>query len=91
MTHPTDRRSFRMLLLGLLALAVLAPQARAIPTQPSASDRQIVGIVSMLMENRHLSRHRLDDEIAQRALDVLLSKSSIRSSCSSINRTLTSS
>jgi carboxyl-terminal processing protease len=66
--HSTCRRSIRSLPLGLVAVALLAAPAVAAPTQPSASDRQIVGIVSMLMENKHLSRHPLDDEISQRAL-----------------------
>ena len=77
MTYSTSQRSSRRFAFGLVALAAvasasvwlgLAPQVVASPTQPSAADRQIVGIVSMLMENKHLSRHRLDDQISQRAM-----------------------
>jgi carboxyl-terminal processing protease len=77
MSQLSNRRPIRWLSLGFLALVAgvagtslvaVAPQAAAAPTQPSASDRQIVGIVSMLMENKHLSRHRLDDEISERAM-----------------------
>lgn len=65
------------MLLGMMAmlavaavssLGVFAPPTSAAPTKPTAADRQIVGIVSMLMENKHLSRRRLDDEISQRAM-----------------------
>jgi carboxyl-terminal processing protease len=78
MTHLSSRRPVRSLTLGLVALVAtsslvaLVPPATAAPTQPSASDRQIVGIVSMLMENKHLSRHRLDDEISQRAMSSFI-------------------
>ncbi len=78
MTHlSSSRRPIRLLSFGLVVLVAsaagsflvaIAPQATAAPTQPSASDRQIVGIVSMLMENKHLSRHRLDDEISERTI-----------------------
>lgn len=77
MTHSLSQRPSRLFALGLLALVAVgaasawlavAPPVVAAPTQPSAADRQIVGIVSMLMENKHLSRHRLDDQISQRAM-----------------------
>jgi carboxyl-terminal processing protease len=68
MMHASRRRSFQAVLLGLTGVVILTAPAWASPTQPSAADRQIVGIVSMLMENKHLSRHPLDDEISQRAL-----------------------
>jgi len=77
MTHPTSQRTSRVFSFGLAALAAVAalnawlavaPQAVAAPTRPSAADRQIANIVSMLMESKHLSRHRLDDEISQRAM-----------------------
>ena len=83
MTHSTSRRVLGRLLLSAWALVVdrrLAACLRsascrnavAAPTQPSATDRQIVGIVSMLMENQHLSRHRLDDTISERCLDTFI-------------------
>jgi len=77
MTYSTSLRSSRLFAFGLVALAAvasasvwlgLAPQVVASPTKPSAADRQIVQITSMLMESKHLSRHRLDDQISQRAM-----------------------
>ncbi len=68
MTHPLSRPSFRSLVLGLLAATVLGSTVLASPTQQSAADRQIVGSVAALIESRHLSRHRLDDEISNRAM-----------------------
>jgi carboxyl-terminal processing protease len=71
----------RLFLVGLFAfgacmagsgLTAILPQAVAAPTKPSAADRQIVGIVSMLMENKHLSRRRLDDEVSQRAMATFI-------------------
>ena len=77
MTHFVRRRSLRFFLVGSLALAAgLAGSglfdAFAAPTQPSAADRQIVGIVSMLIEGKHMSRRRLDDEISQRTLATFI-------------------
>lgn len=71
MTHSVSRRSLRTLFLVLIGLSTVAP-AWAAPTQPSATDRQIVGIVSKLMESRHLSRHPLDDEISTRAMSAFI-------------------
>jgi carboxyl-terminal processing protease len=64
------RRPWRVAVLGPVAIAagLTSLAAQAAPTQPSAADRQIVGIVSMLMENKHLSRRAVDDEISQRTL-----------------------
>jgi carboxyl-terminal processing protease len=65
--------AFVLLAAGLLAGgSVLFDAAVAAPTQPSAADRQIVSVVSMLIEGRHMSRHRLDDEISQRALKTFI-------------------
>jgi carboxyl-terminal processing protease len=72
MTHPISRQTFRLFSLGLLAVASVAPAALAAPTQQSAADRQIVNFSSALMEGRHLSRHRLDDEISKRTLSTFI-------------------
>jgi carboxyl-terminal processing protease len=72
MTHPLSRQTWRVLSLGLIVLGAVARPALASPTQPSAADRQIVGIVSKLMESRHLSRHPLDDEISTRAMGAFI-------------------
>lgn len=75
MLHLSCSRPWRVAVLGPVAIAAVAvglssigSLAVAAPTQPSAADRQIVGIVSMLMENKHLSRRHLDDQISQRTL-----------------------
>lgn len=70
--HPLSRQTWRVLSLGLVVLAAIARPVLASPTQPSAADRQIVGIVSKLMESRHLSRHPLDDEISTRAMGAFI-------------------
>jgi carboxyl-terminal processing protease len=72
MTHPISRQPFRLFSLGLLAVASVAPAVLAAPTQQSAADRQIVNFSSALMEGRHLSRHRLDDEISKRTLSTFI-------------------
>ena len=77
MTHFVRRRSLRIFPVGLLALVTGLVgmglfDAFAAPTQPSAADRQIVGIVSMLIESKHMSRRRLDDEISQRTLKTFV-------------------
>jgi carboxyl-terminal processing protease len=77
MIHFVRRRSLRFFLVGILALAAGLVSsglfdAFAAPTQPSAADRQIVGIVSMLIEGKHMSRRRLDDEISQRTLATFI-------------------
>ena len=81
MMQSTFHSARRSLLAGLVVLVVgvaggwlvVAPQpVTAAPTKPSAADRQIVGIVSMLMENRHMSQHRLDDEISARCLETFI-------------------
>jgi carboxyl-terminal processing protease len=41
-------------------------------TAPSANDRTVARLVSMMMKKEHLSKHPLDDEISQRALDLFL-------------------
>ncbi|MEO1496720.1 MAG: carboxy terminal-processing peptidase [Planctomycetota bacterium] len=63
----------RVLLTLVVAAAALAPSiTEARPAKPSAQDRQIAMAVRLLMEQRHLSRHPIDDEMSQRCLDAFL-------------------
>jgi carboxyl-terminal processing protease len=39
---------------------------------PAPQDRQVTKIVTILMGREHLSKHKLDDEISQRALDLFI-------------------
>ena len=39
---------------------------------PSANDRMVTRIVTTLMKREHLTKHPLDDEISQRALDLFV-------------------
>jgi carboxyl-terminal processing protease len=39
---------------------------------PSANDRTVTRLVSMMMKREHLSKHPMDDEISRRALDLFL-------------------
>ncbi len=65
----------RALVLGLLLVAtvvagLLAPLVWARPGAPSRDDGRIAVLVSTLMNRRHLSEMRVDDEISQRALEM---------------------
>jgi carboxyl-terminal processing protease len=40
---------------------------------PSTNDRMVTKIVTTLMKKEHLTKHELDDEISQRALDLFIS------------------
>ncbi|OHB76699.1 MAG: tail-specific protease [Planctomycetes bacterium RBG_16_64_10] len=53
-------------------VAFCQPGSQAEPHGLSGADRQIVRMVSGLMERQHLSRRALDDEISQRTLDTFL-------------------
>jgi carboxyl-terminal processing protease len=41
-------------------------------TAPSASDRTVTRMVTLLMKREHLTKHPLDDEISRRGLDVFI-------------------
>jgi carboxyl-terminal processing protease len=41
-------------------------------TAPSASDRTVTRMVTMLMKREHLTKHPLDDEISRRGLDLFI-------------------
>lgn len=47
-------------------------RAHADPQGPSATDEQITKLVAYLIQNEHLSKHALDDEISGRFLDSFL-------------------
>lgn len=58
---------------SLVAVALLATSSLwAVPTGPKANDRQVTRVVSSLMKSQHLSKHAIDDEIAQRGLNLYL-------------------
>jgi carboxyl-terminal processing protease len=50
-----------------------APVAAAL-VAPRTTDRQITKAVTMLVGGQHLSKHKLDDEISQRALEQFVKK-----------------
>ena len=57
------------LLVALLLIASICPNVTAESIgEPSAKDRQITLTVRILMTRQHLTKHKLDDEISQRAL-----------------------
>lgn len=51
---------------------LLASTAWARPEAPNQTDRTIAILVKRLMEQRHISRHPIDDEMSQRCLDAFL-------------------
>ena len=58
-----------MILVALLLLTSICPNIAAQSIgEPSAKDRQITLTVRILMTRQHLTKHKLDDEISQRAL-----------------------
>ena len=73
--HPSPRFQSAVL-LGLAAVLIglsgLTACVEARPTGPTSQDRQITKFVRLLMEQRHLSRRAIDDEIAERGLDAFL-------------------
>ena len=60
------------LCLSLVGATFFAGRAEARPTGPSPEDRQIAKFVRLLMEQRHLTRRTIDDQIAERGLDAFL-------------------
>lgn len=51
----------------------IAPVAKTL-VAPRTTDRQITKAVTMLVGGQHLSKHKLDDEISQRALEQFVKK-----------------
>jgi carboxyl-terminal processing protease len=61
------------LLVALLLIASICPNVTAESIgEPSAKDRQVTLAVKVLMTRQHLTKHKLDDEISQRALVAFL-------------------
>ena len=58
------------LLSGLIVLVQAAPLQQA--KERSAADRQISKAVTFLLNQQHLTRHPLDDEMSARALDLFI-------------------
>jgi len=76
MTHGTKRvmtgRTLRLAAAVLAAAGAAATWSVARPVDPSNQDRRIALLVTALMDQRHMSSMRVDDEISQRALDLFL-------------------
>ncbi|MBT4693121.1 MAG: carboxy terminal-processing peptidase [Planctomycetaceae bacterium] len=61
------------ILVALLLITSFCPNITAESIgEPSAKDRQITLTVRILMTRQHLTKHKLDDEISQRALVTFL-------------------
>ncbi len=58
--------------LALLVVLSLGWTVSADPIEPSPRDRQIALMVTHMLRIEHLSRHKLDDEMSQRALKMYL-------------------
>ncbi|MBT5126133.1 MAG: carboxy terminal-processing peptidase [Planctomycetaceae bacterium] len=66
-------RTLSKLLVALLLITSICPNITAESIgEPSAKDRQITLTVRILMTRQHLTKHKLDDEISQRALVAFL-------------------
>ncbi|HUY93300.1 MAG TPA: carboxy terminal-processing peptidase [Pirellulales bacterium] len=68
---PSSSRRLRLhwFSLALIALAALGPAARGLQaqlTEPTSNDRYVTKAVLKLLRTDHLTRHPLDDEIAER-------------------------
>jgi carboxyl-terminal processing protease len=68
----TRSRSFGCWALLVAMLAGAASPALAAPTKPRDNDARIANSVAALMESRHISRHRLDDEMSERAVNSFI-------------------
>jgi carboxyl-terminal processing protease len=60
--------AFTLIATSLVAITTLW----AIPAGPKANDRHVTLVVSQLMREQHLSKHPIDDEIAERGLSKYL-------------------
>ena len=62
-------RTSSKILVALLLITSICPNITAESIgEPSAKDRQITLTVRILMTRQHLTKHKLDDEISQRAM-----------------------
>ena len=62
------------ILATLLLIAGMSERVLADPEGPTAREENIARIVSALLQQGHLSKHPLDDEISQRALNSFLER-----------------
>ncbi len=70
MQRPGRMGSWRIAVVGTFLLLVAGAPALALadPQGPTARDRQIAQIVASLLRREHLSKHPLDEEIANRCV-----------------------
>lgn len=61
-----------VLLAGVVIASTLPRPALADPETPTSQDRQIAFVVSRMLQNDHLTEHKIDDEISQRCLTTFL-------------------
>jgi carboxyl-terminal processing protease len=65
------RRSVAVIaVLSTAAAGLVAPMVLARPNAPGSSEKNITVVVSALMDRKHLSQMRLNDEISHRALKM---------------------
>ncbi len=60
------------LLLALTAAAMVAPAVFARPTEPTRGDQKIALSVGAMIDRKHLSTMRVDDEVSRRTLEMYL-------------------
>lgn len=70
-----DFRQIRSLTIAWLLLALLAPAwacAEETPDKPRSLDARVALIVTELIDHDHMSKHALDDEISERAIEQFI-------------------
>ena len=67
---PKGRRIAVLVGLALVGIGLAGARGLARPGEPTTTQRRIAQLVSALMERKHLSQMRLDDEISRRALKM---------------------
>ena len=75
--HEPKRPVARVALLGLaglvgVAASIVSATAIAAPAPPDQNSRNIARAVRFLLEQKHISKHPIDDEISQRCLDAFV-------------------
>ncbi len=56
----------------VIGVSASAVSALALPTGQTTQDRQITKIIELLVEQKHISKHQIDDEMSSRCLDTFL-------------------
>ncbi len=72
LTSPAKRLRLAAAAVVLLIVSILSAPVFGDPAPPDAEDRHIAVAVRTLLRRDHLTRHPLDDEIAQRCLKTFL-------------------